>query len=98
MKLSDRIYNDSDAALWVIDEIVKLENKVERLQSAANFAANAADGFRAEADALRADAERYRWLAWTSDTNPIMPYCPSLNRLYYGREADAAIDAARGES
>lgn len=34
MKLSDRIYNDSDAAPWVIDEIVKLETEVERLRAA----------------------------------------------------------------
>jgi len=38
------------------------EAEVERLRQAMNFAANAADEFRAEADALRADAERYRWL------------------------------------
>lgn len=40
------------------------------------------------------DAARYRWLAWKSDTNPIMPYDCENDRLYFGHECDAAIDAA----
>lgn len=45
MKLSDRIYNDSDAALWVIDEIVKLETEVERLVKAADILRNSTEEY-----------------------------------------------------
>ena len=43
------------------------------------------------------DAERYRWLAYTSDTNPIMAIDLETRRLYFGLELDAAIDAAMAQ-
>jgi len=43
---------------------------------------------------LERDAARYRWLAWRSDTNPIMPYDHKNDRFYIGFECDEAIDAA----
>ena len=46
---------------------------------------------------LARDAERYRWLTMTSDTNPIMVYDTNNDRLFFGQEADAAIDTAMQE-
>ena len=47
--------------------------------------------------AAEKDAARYRWLAWKSDTNQIMPYDSKNDRFYFGHECDAAIDAAMKE-
>ena len=47
-----------------------------------------------EVESLRKDAARYQWLAWKSDTTPIMPYDCENDRFYFGYECDAAIDAA----
>lgn len=48
-------------------------------------------------EAAEKDAARYRWLAWKSDTNQIMPYDSKNDRFYFGYECDAAIDAAMKE-
>lgn len=47
---------------------------------------------------LEKDAARYRWLAWRSDTNPIMPYDQKNDMFFFGFECDAAIDAAMKEA
>jgi len=43
---------------------------------------------------LQQDAARYRWLVYTSDTNPLMVYDTANDRLFFGWEANDAIDAA----
>lgn len=43
---------------------------------------------------LQRDAARYRWLVYTSDTNPLMVYDTANDRLFFGWEANDAIDAA----
>src|SRR5574343_1246452 len=60
-----------------------LEDKIRR-----SLAAQATD------DQLRKDAERYRWLTRTSDTNKFMVCDTDTQILYFGWEADEAIDAA----
>lgn len=40
------------------------------------------------------DAARYRWLTLTSDTNQLMVIDVDTQRLYFGHEADAAVDDA----
>ena len=49
---------------------------------------------KAERDAAMKDAERYRWLTRTSDTNKFMVCDTDTQILYFGWEADEAIDAA----
>jgi hypothetical protein len=40
-------------------------------------------------------AERYHWLVHTSDTNTFKVIDTHTQRLYFGPEADRAIDEAR---
>ena len=54
----DRWHISGVTAQQSADELRRLHAEVERLREAANFAANAADGFRAEAEALKAEVER----------------------------------------
>ena len=46
---------------------------------------------------VQRDAARYRWLTHISDTNPLMVCDVANNRLFYGWEANDAIDAAMGK-
>ena len=62
------------------DEIEELEKEVAAL--------------KAERDAAMKDAERYRWLTRTSDTNKFMVCDTDTQILYFGWEADEAVDAA----
>lgn len=62
-------------------EICALQGEIERL--------------RAELAEAKRDAERYRWLTLTSDTNPLMICDVQSGRLLFGYEADAEIDIHR---
>lgn len=53
------------------------------------------DAIKAERDAAMKDAERYRWLTRTSDTNKLMVVDTDTQRMYFGWEADDVIDAAK---
>lgn len=88
MKLSDRIYNDSDAALWVIDEIVKLEDEVESLRADAERYR----WLRGEVHGPRVPLAQVLW-----KFNNIRDNFRWTN-LSDGQTLDEHIDAARGES
>ena len=67
---------------------------LERTEQKLNVLLDRATVAKAERDAAMKDAERYRWLTRTSDTNKFM-VCDTDNQiLYFGWEADEAIDAA----
>ena len=46
----------------------------------------------------RANSNRYKYIAWKSDTNPIMVYRLNDNTLLHGYDADEAIDKAMKDS
>lgn len=94
------------------DEIVKLRAEVERLT--ARHAQEQARSVEARGDAVswkaraekaeaelakeRANSNRYKYIAWKSDTNPIMIYRLNDNTLLHGYDADEAIDKAMKDS
>ena len=53
-----------------------------------------AERAEAELEEARKDSKRYRYLAWKSDTNPIMIIKLNDNTLLFGYDADETIDAA----
>jgi hypothetical protein len=90
-----------DAMSNVLSYVAALKSEIERLKELADSEGTRAVEYlrrarkaEAEIKQLRKDAERYRWLTRTSDTNKFM-VCDTDNQiLYFGWEADEAIDAA----
>ena len=56
-----------------------------------------AERAEAELEAARKDSKRYRYIAWKSDTNPIMIIRLNDNILLHGYDADETIDSAMKE-
>ena len=82
----------------------KAEVEVERLKellriesASAQHALAAAERAEAELEEARKDSKRYRYIAWRSDTNPIMIIKLNDNILLHGYDANEAIDAAMKE-
>jgi hypothetical protein len=92
-------------------ECDQLRAEMERLRSdrdcekrlrkdAEEFRENAivrAERAEAELEAARKDSKRYRYIAWKSDTNPIMIIKLNDNILLHGYDADETIDSAMKE-
>ena len=84
------------------ETVVRLEAENERLTECLKKSNSQSEHFEREwylrgdeVERLRKDAERYQWLTRTSDTNQLMVCDTDTQRLYFGYESDAAIDAAR---
>ena len=87
-----------------IDRAERAEAEVERLKellriesASAQHALAAAERAEAELEEARKDSKRYRYIAWRSDTNPIMIIKLNDNILLHGYDANEAIDAAMKE-
>lgn len=101
-------YKLHDEALdAIITERDRLRAEVERLiaqrdnllKPMRDEAIARAELAEAELEEARKDSKRYRYIAWKSDTNPIMIIKLNDNILLHGYDANEAIDAAmKGET
>lgn len=81
-------------------EVKRLKNQRDNLLKPMRDEAFArAERAEAELEEARKDSKRYRYIAWKSDTNPIMIIKLNDNILLHGYDANEAIDAAmKGET
>lgn len=99
LSYSERI--ESAACADRVARIAELEQRnrdlhedVKRFRNHALNEKDARMALERELAEARKDAERYRWLAWTSDTQSIFIYEIGTGQIMFGNKANDTIDAA----
>ena len=81
----------------LLARIAELQEEADRRTREVEATYHVQSRLNARIRELEADAERYRYLVWTSDTQPICVYEVDTGQVLFGRRANAALDAARGQ-